>query len=307
MTIRVLVTDTDLGDPALEIGMLRESLGAIVEVRQCRTEADVITAVQEVAPNAMIVQWAPVSEAVLAAAPDLRVISRYGIGVDMIDVAAADARGIKVLNVPHYCLEEVATHAVALGLSLWRHLPELDRELRDGIWDAAAHASAIRRLSNSTIGLIGLGRIGRRVADAFAPWGGRVIVHDPIRGDDPYERVSLERIAAESDLISLHIPLLDSTHHLVDAAFLASCERRPYIVNVSRGALIDTEALAVALVDGQVAGAGIDVFESEPLPADHPLRSAPSTVLTPHAAWCSADALPALRAGAVQNVIDELG
>lgn len=254
MSVRILLTDLDVGDPALEIGLLEERLGAEVTVRNCRTEADVLTAVRETSPHGVLVQWAPITAAVLDAAPELRVVSRIGIGLDMVDVDAAKARGVAVRNVPHYCTEEVATHAVALGLSLWRRIPDLDREVRSGSWDAASSANEIRRLSSSTIGLIGMGRIGRRVADAYAVWGARVIVHDPVQGDDPYPRVSLQAIAMESHLVSLHAPLVDSTRHVVDRIFLTTCRQRPHLVNVSRGGLVDTVALADALMQGSIAG-----------------------------------------------------
>jgi D-3-phosphoglycerate dehydrogenase len=181
--------------------------------------------------------------------------------------------------------------------------PQLDADLREGRWDAAAAAPAIRRLSCSTVGLVGLGRIGRLVADRFASWGSRVIVADPVTGDDGYERVSLDRIAEEADLISLHAPLLPGTSHLVGDAFLSRCRRRPIIVNTSRGGLVDSASLARALHDGVVAAAGLDVFEGEPLAAGDPLRAAPNTLLTPHAAWASEAALPDLRREAAQNVV----
>jgi D-3-phosphoglycerate dehydrogenase len=306
MAVRVLITDLNLGDPEFEAGLLRAELGAEVTIRQCQTESDVLAAVTETSPHAILVQYAPVTAAVLAAAGECRIVSRFGIGVDMIDEAAARDRGIEVRNVSDYCLEEVATHAVAMGLSLWRQLPELDREVRAGGWDAAAAAPGIRRLSDSTVGLIGLGRIGRRVADAFAVWGSRILVHDPVQGDDPYPRVPLAQLAAESDLISLHVPLTAETRHIVDADLLAATRCRPIVVNVSRGGLVDTVALAAALEAGTIAGAGLDVFESEPLDPADPIRTAPRTLLTPHAAWCSDTALPALRAGAVWNVVDAL-
>ncbi len=303
MPLTVLITDNDLGDSELERVLLTEALGADVVVRQCRDEDEVLTSVRQVNPDAILVQWAPITSAVLEAAPRLQLISRFGIGVDMIDSDAAAARGVAVANVPHYCVEEVATHAVALGLSLWRRLPQLDSDLRQGRWNAASAAPAIRRLSSSTVGLVGLGRIGNLVANSFASWGARVIVADPIAGDDGYERVSLDRIADEADLISLHAPLLPGTSHLVGDAFLSRCRRRPIIVNTSRGGLIESASLARALHDGVVAAAGLDVFEGEPLAADDPLRAAPNTLLTPHAAWASEAALPDLRRATAENVV----
>lgn len=304
---RVLITDIDLGDGELERDILVQRLDADVVVLQCRTADDVVAAVTELDPHALLVQWAPITQAVLDAAPSLQVISRFGIGLDMIDQTAAAARGIPVLNVPHYCTEEVALHAVALAFSLLRRLPQLDAELRAGTWDAARWAPDVLRLSTATVGLVGLGRIGRKVADAFAVWGARVLVHDPVQGDDPYPRVTLEELARSSDVISLHVPLLSETEHLVDAEFLARCDRRPILVNVSRGGLVDAAAVAAALASGGLAGAGLDVFATEPLPTDDALRAAPNTILTPHAARCSSAALPELRKLAALNVVHGLG
>ncbi len=303
---RILITDLDLGDTNLERELVSRHLDAELVVRECRTEADVLDAVHESHPVAIITQWAPVTGAVMDAAPGCRVISRVGIGLDMIDLEAAAARGIPVKNVPHYCIEEVAMHAVAMGFSLWRHLPALDASLRGGEWDAASWAPLVKLLSDSTIGLVGMGRIGRIVADAYAQWGATVLVHDPVKGEDPFERVDLVELTRRSDLITLHAPLTAKTHHLIDASMLDSAEQAPIVVNVSRGGLVDTAALASALAQGQVSAAGLDVFESEPLSIDDPIRSAPNTIITPHAAWCSAAALPALRQGAVMNVVEVL-
>ncbi|NYE18077.1 C-terminal binding protein [Microbacterium immunditiarum] len=306
MTHRILLTDLDLGTPELERDLISRHLDAELVARDCRTENDVLEAVREVRPDGIIVQWAPITDAVLAEAPGCRIVSRIGIGLDMVDLEAAARRGVLVKNVPHYCTEEVATHAVAMGLALWRQLPRLDHELRMGTWNAVGAADDIRRLSESTVGLIGMGRIGRLVADAYAAWGARVIVADPLVGDDAYERVALSTIAAEADLISIHAPLVPETHHIVDAAFLSTTVKRPVLVNVSRGALVDTLAAAVAVNDGVLSGLGLDVFESEPLPADHPVRRTPNTLISPHAAWSSVTALPELRRMAALNVVEAL-
>ncbi len=295
MSVRVLITDNDLGDSRFEQELLERELGAEVTIAECSTEDDVLSAVRVTNPTAILVQWAPITAAVLDAAPDCRIVSRIGIGVDMIDLDAAASRGIEVRNVPHYCTEEVATHAIALGLALWRRLLAFDEQVRSGGWDAASASEDI-----------GLGRIGRLVAHAFDALGARVIVHDPVAGDDSYPRVGLAELAAESDLISLHAPLTAETHHVVDTAFLDGCRKRPYLVNVSRGGLVDTAALGAALEAGRIAGAGLDVFEEEPLAEDNALRTAPGTILTPHAAWCSRDALPALREQAARNIVAAL-
>jgi D-3-phosphoglycerate dehydrogenase len=305
--VRILITDNDLGDSQLEIDLLRKALGAEVTVADCSDEDDVVAAVRDVNPDAVIVQWAPVTQEVFEVAPNLKAISRLGIGIDMIDTAAAAEHDVAVMNVPHYCIEEVATHAVALGLALWRRIPQFDAGLREGRWDAATNASRVHRLSESTVGLLGMGRIGALVAASFAGWGARIIVCDPVEGDDGYERVSLERLAGEADLISLHAPLVPETHQIIGPAFLRSCARSPILVNTSRGPLIDEAALVYALTSGTISGAGLDVFEDEPLHPANPLRSAPNTLLTPHAAWCSDLALPELRRQAALNLVRHFG
>ena len=308
MTYTVLLTDSDLGDRAREVSWLEEALDVTVVVADCVTAADVEAEVRRTRPDAIVTQWAPIDAAVIAAAaPTCRIVSRLGIGVDMIDTAAAQAAGIDVRNVAHYCTEEVASHAVALAMSLWRRLPQLDSEVRAGTWAAAAHAPHVSRLSGATLGLIGCGRIGGLVARAFEAWGTTVIVHDPAPATDGYERVSISELAERADIISLHAPLLDSTRHIVGEEFLAAVRRRPVLVNTSRGGLVDVPAAIAAVNDGRLRGLGLDVFEIEPLAADAEVRSAPSTIITPHAAWCSAEALPDLRRGAIDNVIDVLG
>jgi D-3-phosphoglycerate dehydrogenase len=299
----VLLTDNDLGDRRMEKELLEESLGARVVLADCVTEDDVVAAATASDPDAIVTQWAPVTARVLDAAPGCRIVSRIGIGVDMIDLAAARERGVPVQNVPHYCTEEVATHAVAMALALWRRLPQLDAELREGNWNAAASASEISRLSDSTVGIVGGGRIGMLVARAFEVWGATIVVVDPVTGSDGYPRVSLAEVAERCQIISMHAPLVDDTYHLVDRDFLESLRRRPVLVNTSRGGLIDLEAVVDVLAAGRLRGVGLDVFEAEPLAADHPIRTAQNALLTPHASWCSEAALPELRREAILNVV----
>tara|TARA_R110002051_G_scaffold325483_1_gene428135 strand:- start:9456 stop:10403 length:948 start_codon:yes stop_codon:yes gene_type:complete len=299
----ILLTDNDLGDRLMEKELLERALCARVVLANCVSEHDVIAAVEATNPDAIITQWAPITSRVLAAAPNCQIVSRIGIGIDMIDLEAAGERGVQVQNVPHYCTEEVATHAVAMAMALWRRLPQLDAELRTGTWNAAASAPEISRLSQASIGIVGGGRIGMLVARAFEAWGARILVVDPANGADPYPRVSLAQVAEECSVISMHAPLVESTHHVIDAAFLGSLRQRPVLINASRGGLIDLDAVVDALASGQLRGAGLDVFEIEPLAADHAIRNAPNALLTPHAAWCSQEALPELRTEAVMNVI----
>jgi len=294
----------------IEVGVLRAGLGAqtVVYLAQCRTEEDLLDAVMSVQPAGMIVQWAPVTARVLAAATHCRVISRLGIGLDMVDLGAAERHGVIVRNVPDYCIEEVATHAFAGALALWRRLPMLDAEVRlRGEWAAARSAPAIGRLSDACIGLVGCGRIGRLVAQGFQAWGAEIIVADPGPAGDDYPRVDLLTLAARADVISLHAPLTEETAGMIDAEVFAAMARRPILVNASRGGLIDEGALIDALRSGTIAGAALDVFATEPLGPDSPLRGMENVILTPHAAWVSRDALPDLRRRAAEMIVEVLG
>jgi D-3-phosphoglycerate dehydrogenase len=302
--MRVLITDNDLGDGTLETNLLKENLNADVLIAKCKSEDDVIKLLSDFNPDAVIVQWAPIKSKTISLMENVKIISRIGIGMDMIDLEAAAEAGIPVKNVPHYCTEEVATHAVSLGLALWRKLPQLDAELRSGKWASALHASSIKKVSESTIGLIGTGRIGSLVGKYFSGFGAKVITFDPYAKGHGFESVDLTSIAAKSDLISLHCPLTVENKYLINDEFLAATSKRPILVNTSRGGLIDPSAVDRALKSGVLSGAGLDVYEVEPLPIDDILRTSPNALLTPHSSWCSIQALPELRKEAVMNVIN---
>lgn len=301
--IFVLITDCDLG--AVDAGreaLIRE-LGARVEVGACRTSTEVIERGRDA--DALVVQWAPITHEVVQALPRCKLISRYGIGLDMIDVEAATERGIAVANVSDYCLEEVAAHTTAMLLALSRRLPLLDASVRAGTWDARTIAHGIAPMSELTLGLIGFGRIARLVARPLQALGVRVLASDPVApAEEGIEIVPLEALLGRSDLISLHCPLTPQTRHLIDRRTLGLVKRGAILVNTSRGELIDEDALVAALEDGSIAAAALDVFAAEPPAADSPLRRCDNVLLSPHAAWYSDRALERLRSGAVQNVID---
>jgi D-3-phosphoglycerate dehydrogenase / 2-oxoglutarate reductase len=232
---------------------------------------------------------------VIEQCPSWRVIGRYGVGVDNVDVDAASRHGIAVINVPDYCVGEVATHTVALVLACWRKL-DRSRELIDGgRWGDWGELRPVRQLSESTLGLVGAGRIGAEVVRLLAPFFGRVIAYDIAASVAGVDMVSLDEVFAEADVVSLHCPLNDETRGLVDAARLASMKSEAVLVNVSRGGLVDTSALAAALADGSIGGAGLDVLPQEPPHPDDPVLTAPNVVLTPHTAWYSETSLVTLR------------
>ncbi|AEV85061.1 D-3-phosphoglycerate dehydrogenase [Actinoplanes sp. SE50] len=298
----IVITDCDLGDTDIEEELLISGLDARVTVARCKSEDDVIDAAGDA--DALLVQWAPITARVLEALPHLRAISRYGIGLDMIDLDAARTRGIEVANVPHYCTEEVASHAAALLLALWRRLPALDRSVRAGRWEPVPVMAGVKPLSSATLGLLGAGRIAQLTARPFTALGTRVVAYDPYATATPgvIELVGLDELA-DADLISLHAPLNAETRHLVDAAFLSRLKSHAVLVNTARGALVDTAALIDALRGERIAGAGLDVYETEPLPAHHELTSLERVLITPHAAWCSTDALPTLQRQAAENLL----
>ena len=228
-------------------------------------------------------------------------VVRYGIGYDNIDVAAATRAGVPVSIVPGTASEEVASHAVAMGLALVRRLPAGDGAIRAGGW-AGTIGYETPPVSQLDVGVVGMGRIGAHVAGMYAALGARVRAYDPFVEVTEVASASLEEILESSDVVSLHVPLSAETRELISADVLRRMRRGAVVINVSRGGLVDEVALADALSSGQVAGAGLDTFSAEPLPADHPLRDAPNTILTPHIAWRSNQSIGALQAGAVDRV-----
>jgi D-3-phosphoglycerate dehydrogenase len=233
--------------------------------------------------------------------PNCVAVVRYGIGYDNIDVEAATRAGIPVSIVPGTASEEVASHAVAMGLALVRRLPAGDASIRAGGW-AGTIGYDTPPVSRLDVGLVGTGRIGQIVARMYAALGAQVHAYDPFVQDGDVPSAPLEQILECSDVVSLHLPLSDETRNMISAAVLRRMRRGAVIVNVSRGGLIDESALAEALTSGHIAGAGLDTFSTEPLANAHPLRNAPNAILTPHIAWRSKESTGALQAGAVSRV-----
>ena len=247
--------------------------------------------------DVLVVQYGRVDAARLDAMPSCRAVVRYGVGVDTVDVEAATARGIWVVNVPDYGTEEVADHAVALALALLRGVVFLDRSVRSGAWDDGA-AGELRRLSELCLGVVGCGRIGSAVAERAAAHGLRVIGHDerPDAVRPPAEPASLDALLAAADVVSLHAPLVPATRHLIDAAALARMRPGAYLVNTARGGLVDAAAVLDALERGRLAGVALDVFEHEPPEgAERELAGHPRAIVTPHAAWRSRESELALK------------
>lgn len=301
--MKVLIADFNYPDVELERRILEEA-GLELVTAQCRTEEDVIEAAQGV--SALLTQYARITSRVMAELPELRLVGRYGVGYDIVDVEAARERGVWVANVPDYGTEEVAVHALSLALSLLRHLPLYDRDVRAGRWHSTS-TGPLFRLRNSTLGVVGLGRIGGTFARRAGPWFGRTLGCDPYLEESGWpegvERASLEEVFSESLLVSLHPPLTDETRGFTDRGLLGRMPEGSYLVNTARGGLVVMEDLLWALEEGPLAGAGLDVLPQEPPPPDHPLLSNPNVILTPHAAFYSVEAEQEVRRKAAQNVV----
>jgi D-3-phosphoglycerate dehydrogenase len=298
---RVVILDDGYAHYEVETAVLAAA-GAELLLRPCRGDA-AKAAIEMAEADAVLVRETPVDAAAIAGTR-AKVIVRYGVGFDNIDIAAAAARGIPVCNVPDYGTEEVSDHALALLLAAARRVAEADRRVRAKAWGVPMDRK-VHRIRGGTLGLIGYGRIGAALHRKAAALGyARVLVHDPFLKAAPEgaELASLETVAREADAISLHAPATNATRHIIGRAFLAQVKPTLVLVNTARGTLVDEAALAAALAEGRLLAAGLDVYESEPLRADSPLRGLDNVVLTDHAAWYSEEAIADLQRKAAEEV-----
>ena len=302
--MRVLITDYDFPDVDLELALLRDA-GIDAKVAQCRTEDDVIA--QGQGCQGMLVQYAPMNAKVFAALPELRIVSRFGAGFDTVNTGDAGRAGVWVANSPDYGVGEVATHALAMALALVRHLPFYDRDVRAGTWHYSS-AGELRRVSRLTLGILGFGRIGSRMASISKSVFGRVIACDPyiekVAFPDYVERVAQDGLFGQADVVSLHVPLNDETRGLANAKMLSLMKPGSFLVNTARGAVASLDDVLAALDSGRLEGAGLDVLPQEPPAAGHPVLSHPRVLLSPHAAFYSAEGARELRRKAAQNLVD---
>jgi D-3-phosphoglycerate dehydrogenase len=299
----VLLTDRAWPDDSIERGILEDAGFGVVAGPADPAPVETIDAlIAEHQPAAILTCWATVSAAAIASSAPLRVVSRMGVGLDNIAVSAATDRGVQVTNVPDYCVAEVSDHAVGLALAWTRGLVAADREVRGGRWNPAG--ARLRRLSNLTCGVIGYGRIGRATAAKLRALGARVVISDPHPPADTggIEVMSLDGLLAASDIVVLHAPLIPHTHHLIGERELALLPEGAFVINVSRGGLIDTAALLASLQTGHLGGAGLDVLEEEPtVPAE--LLAHPGVIVTPHIAFASDASVIDLRRSAAEEVV----
>jgi len=266
--------------------------GVDLVARKCTTDDEVVALARDA--DAVMVVIYPITEAVLAQCPKLRVIVRYGVGVDNVDLAAATAHGVMVCNVPDYCIDEVANHSMAMLLALNRRLVPQGNAMRLA---TRFRLAPMGRLRGETLGLIGFGRLARAVADRARGFGLTVIAYDPYAAAGPADvrLLPLDTVLAEADYVSVHVPLTPQTRDLIGAREFALMKPTAYIISTARGGIISERDLAQALDAGQLAGAGLDVWEQEPVSPDNPLLGYPQVIPTPHTGYFSNESAPAIR------------
>lgn len=293
---RVLVMDYAWPDLSLEQQILDEAGFDLVSVvDEGRPATELVEGC-----SAIMTCWAVVPAELLRAGSALRMVARFGVGTDNIDVAEARRLGLQVTYVPDYCMEEVSDHALGLALAWYRGIVHLDRMIRIGEWDPSA--ARLRRMSALTVGVWGYGRIGRRTAEKFASVGCRVLAHDPFApAGPPAELVDLDQLLAESDILTLHMPP-SPEGPVVTASVLARMKPDALLINTARGALVDNDDLIAALDADTIGAAALDVVAGEPdLPSG--LVAHPRTILTPHVAFSSRESLVELRERTAQDVV----
>ncbi|MCC3648605.1 C-terminal binding protein [Cytobacillus oceanisediminis] len=309
MAFKVLLTDYEFENLKYEEDVFKESGLDIEFVKaQCKTEDEV--AEQAKHADAILNQYAPISSRVIESLENAKVISRYGVGVNTIDLDAANEKGITVANVPDYGMEEVSNHALALLLSWARKVTLLNNEVKKGNWDFKA-CVPIHRFNNQTVGVLGFGRIPRRFIEKVKPLGFKLAAYDPfVSAEDMasagVQKMELDEIISEADYLSVHVPLIKDTFHLLNADRFSQMKKNAVIINTARGPIIDEKALIEALENGIIAGAALDVAEEEPISIDSPLLHMDNVIITPHSAWYSEEAMVELRQKAAKNIVQVL-
>ncbi len=302
---KILLSDVAWPDTQIEQQLCDE---AGVELIVATDSSEDALAQLAVDCDGILTCWAKITETVIRAAGDrCKVVSRMGIGLDNIDVDYCTRNNIPVTNVPDYCLQEVAEHTLACVLSLGRHINTYNLASKAGNYDRNVNPP-LRRLKGQTIGIIGLGNIGTRVSELANALGFNVLGfrQDMTKKVADVQLVPLEQLLTESDFVTLHLPLTDTNHHLIDGAALAMMKNSASLINTARGPLVDHAALAIALEQGEIAGAALDVQDPEPPDLSTPPYNDPRVIVTPHAAFVSVESLIELRRSSMQNTLDVL-
>lgn len=304
----IVMSDFDFDDCAFEREMV-EAAGIRFESfddGRARTPGEIVEHLR--GADGAITSYGRYTAEVFEALPQLKVVAKTGTGVDNIDVAAASEAGVAVCNVPAYGTEVVSDHAIALALACLRRINEIDADMRAGVWDFHRRRP-LGQVRGRTFGIVGYGNIGRACARKAAGLGFSVVVwdhkgHPGHLTPEGYPYRELDELLRVADVVSFHTALVPATRHLLNADNLKLMKEDAVVVNTSRGAVVDLDAVAAALCAGKLWGAGIDVFETEPVPADAAIMHAPHTVLTSHAAYWSEESAAELRRRCTQNAID---
>lgn len=302
--LKAVITDYQYENVDTERKLITDSGAELVDCH-CKTEGEVVEATRDA--DAVVVQYCNATENVIERLEHCRLIIKYGIGVDNIDVPAATKKGIFVANVPDYGVEEVSNHTVAFLLALARKLPQMTRGLKDGAWGYSMAVPA-GRLSLRTLGLIGFGRIPREVCRKALAFGMRVLASDPFVGEEAIraagaEPADLDTLLRESDYVSCHCPLTEQTRHCIDRSAMEKMKPTACLINTARGGIICESDLIDALKRGRIAGAALDVYEKEPLPADSELLRLPNVLATGHSAWYTEEAIQTLQRKVAEEVV----
>ena len=302
---RAIVTDFTFPDLSIEEQLLKAE-GVALAGHQAKTVDALLPVVADA--ELIITQFAPLQRPVIEAMRRAKVIIRYGIGVDNVDLVAAREKGIPVCNIPDYCINEVADQTLAFLLAQTRQVLPNHRLIAEGKWGLAVPLSGMRALRDQIVGVVGYGRIGRAVVERLIPFGCRVLVHDPLMvrgpvGGTAVTAVPLGELLSESDIVTLHCPSLESTKKMINRQSLAQMKPGSLLINVGRGDLVDPDALLESLQSGHLAGASLDVFDPEPIPADHPIRKMPNVILAAHIASASPSSFRTLRETAARLAV----
>jgi len=297
---KVVITDCDHGsieEEKREFGRI----GAELILAQIKEEEDLIRVCKDA--DGLLNQYALLTRKVLEKLPECKVIGRYGVGIDSVDLRAATDLGIIVANVPDYCVDEVADQALSMILALIRKTVFFDQKAKSNQWDFR-QGRPIHRIKGKTLGLIGSGRIGLEVAKRISAFGVRVITFDPYLQKTPegIELMDFDTVLKESDFISIHCPLNESTRHLLGEKEFQKMQKKPLIINTSRGPIIDEVALIQALTKRQVSGAGLDVLEKEPPDPQNPLLKMENVIIAPHISFYSEESISELKWRTAENV-----
>jgi D-3-phosphoglycerate dehydrogenase len=304
----VVVTDYTFADLSPEQSVLAPA-GCVISGRRATAESELPGLVGEA--DGVITQFAPITEMVVESMRKAKVIVRYGVGYDNVDLHAAARKGIPVCNVPDYCVDEVADHALALALACTRQIPQISYRVRAGQWRSPVPLDKMAALRGMNVGIIGFGRIGRAVARRLQGFGSSIIAFDPVSAPAQIESsgvraATLQELLASCDLITLHCPSTPETRHLIREETIAQMKRGVILINVARGNIVQHDDLAEGLKEGRIAAAGLDVTEPEPIPSDSVLLKMENVIITNHVAAYSASALERLQRLAAETVLKAL-